>query len=136
VGTDGYPQPIWDPETGVIDHETAEYWRENYDLTHILRENWSTLGPKLRGKIHVTVGDMDSYYLNDAVVLMQEFLESTTNPPADAWFEYGWRKPHCFIGYSPDRPGEDLNNQEFVGIAAEHMWERMPPEADHGWWRR
>lgn len=136
VGPDGYARQIWDSETGVIDHETAEYWRENYDLTHILKENWSELGPKLRGKIHVTVGDMDSYYLNDAVVLMQEFLDSTTNPPAEASFEYGWMKPHCFIGYSPDRPGEDLNNEEFVRIAAEHMWERMPPGADRGWWSR
>ena len=136
VGPDGYARQIWDSETGVIDHETADYWRENYDLTYILKENWATLGPKLRGKIHVTVGDMDSYYLNDAVVLMQEFLDSATNPPAEASFEYGWRKPHCFIGYSPTRPGEDLNNEEFVRIASEHMWERMPSNADRGWWRR
>jgi hypothetical protein len=136
VGADGYPRPIWDPQTGVIDHETAQYWQEHYDLTHILRENWATLGPKLRGKIHVTVGDMDTYYLNDAVVLMQEFLDSATNPPADASFEYGWQRPHCFIGHSPNRPGEDLSNQEFVEIAAEHMWQRMSPAADRGWWRR
>ena len=48
VGADGYPQPIFDKQTGAIDHNTAEYWREHYDLNAILQRNWETLGPKLR----------------------------------------------------------------------------------------
>lgn len=136
VGSDGYPQPIWDMGTGVIDRAVAEYWREHYDINHYLQQNWAAVGPKLRGKIHVATGDMDSYYLNDAVYLLQEFLDSTTDPPAEATFEYGWRRPHCFIGYSPTRPGEDLSYTEFVDMAAEHMWNAAPPDADRGWWRR
>ncbi len=65
VGKDGYPQPIGDKHTGVIDKRVAEYWRENYDLTHIIKRDWETLGPKLRGKIHLSVGEMDNYYLNN-----------------------------------------------------------------------
>ena len=64
----------------TIDHEVAAYWRENYDLSHILRRDWATLGPKLEGKIHIYVGDMDNYYLNNAVYLVEEFLESTHEP--------------------------------------------------------
>ena len=136
VGSDGYPRPIWDMETGVIDHEVAEYWKEHYDINHHLQQNWETLGPKLRGKIHVATGDMDSYYLNEAVYLLQDFLDSTSNPPAEAAFEYGWRRPHCFIGHSPTRPGEDLSYTEFVDVAAEHMWNNATPGANRGWWRR
>ena len=32
VGEDGYPQPIFNKETGEIDHKVADYWREHYDL--------------------------------------------------------------------------------------------------------
>jgi hypothetical protein len=60
---------------------------------------------------------MDSYYLNNAVELMQDALEGLTDPRADATFEYGRKKPHCWIGSSPWRQGEDLTNAEFIRIA-------------------
>ena len=44
VGEDGYPQPILDKTSGVIDHKTAEYWRAHYDLNAILQRDWETLG--------------------------------------------------------------------------------------------
>jgi Putative esterase len=56
TGEDGYPLPIFDKRTGVIDHGTAEYWRQHYDLDAILQRDWMTLGPKLRGKLHLYVG--------------------------------------------------------------------------------
>jgi hypothetical protein len=59
----------------VIDHKTAEYWREHYDLDAILQRDWATLGPKLQGKIHLYVGSDDTYFLNDAVYLMEDFLK-------------------------------------------------------------
>ena len=76
VGADGYPKPIWDKRTGVIDRDVADYWRDHYDLSYILRRDWATLGPKLRGKLHIYVGDMDNYYLNNAVYLVEEFLKT------------------------------------------------------------
>lgn len=121
VGTDGYAQPIWDRVTGEIDHEVAQYWLENWDLTHHLVSNWSALGPDLAGKIHVAVGDMDSYYLNNAVELMEEAMEGLTDPAPQASFEYGRRKPHCWIGASPWRPGEDLTGAEFVRVLDEYL---------------
>ncbi len=116
VGPDGYAAPIWDRITGEIDPEVARYWRENWDLTHHLVENWPTLGPSLTGKLHVTVGDMDSYYLNNAVERMEEALKGLGDPAPAATFEYGRKKPHCWIGASPWRPGEDLTNAEFVRV--------------------
>ena len=76
VDADGYPKPIYGKRTGVIDREVAEYWKEHYDLRNILERDWKTLGPKLVGKLHITVGDMDNYYLDRAVRLMESFLES------------------------------------------------------------
>lgn len=121
VGADGYAAPIWDRVTGEIDHQVAEYWRENWDLTHHLVTHWGTLGPRLAGKLHVTVGDMDSYYLNNAVELMEEALSGLSNPDPAASFEYGRRKPHCWIGSSPWRPGEDLTNAEFVRVVEAYL---------------
>ncbi|MGB6360694.1 MAG: hypothetical protein WBF30_18100, partial [Candidatus Acidiferrales bacterium] len=80
VGDDGYPKPIIDPMTGDIDHSVAEYWKQHYDLSYILRTNWKTLGPQLVGKLHFTVGTMDTFYLNNAVSLLQDFLEKTNYP--------------------------------------------------------
>ncbi|MGD2152242.1 MAG: alpha/beta hydrolase-fold protein [Gemmatimonadales bacterium] len=121
VGADGYPQRIWDPVTGTIDHRVAEYWREHYDLHEILRRNWPTLGPKLTGKLHFAVGDMDSFYLNNGVHRLEEFLSAVDDPAADASFEYGPRKPHCWIGYSPSGSGADMTNVEFMEVVDEYL---------------
>ncbi len=98
MGDDGYPVRLWDKETGVIDHDVAAYWRENYDLVHILRRDWATLGPRLEGKLHIYAGDMDNYYLNNAVYLAEEFLESTTDPYYGGEVDYGDRAEHCWNG--------------------------------------
>ena len=80
VGEDGYPQPIFDKQTGKINHKTAEYWREHYDLDAKLQREWATLGPKVQGKLHIYVGSDDTYFLNDAVYLMEDFLKQTGTP--------------------------------------------------------
>jgi S-formylglutathione hydrolase FrmB len=98
LGDDGYPKPIFDKLTGEIDHEVADYWRENYDLRYIMQRDWNTLGPKLEGKVHIYCGDMDNYYLNNAVYLTEEFLEGTTNPYYGGEVDYGDRAEHCWNG--------------------------------------
>jgi len=98
AGEDGYPKPIWDKMTGVIDHAVAEYWKEHYDLRYILERDWKTLGPKLKGKIRIYVGDMDYFYLNNAVYLMEDFLKTTRDPYYDGHIEYGDRFGHCWSG--------------------------------------
>jgi len=98
MGADGYPQAIWDKRSGDIDPSVARYWRDHYDLRYILQRDWAVLGPKLKGKIHLYVGDMDSYYLNDAVYLMQAFLQSARNPRYGGEIDYGDRAEHCWNG--------------------------------------
>jgi hypothetical protein len=97
-GADGYPVPIFDKETGVIDHKVADYWKEHYDLTHIIQRDWKTLGPKLAGKLHIYVGSADSFYLNDAVYYAQDVLESLKDPVYGGEVDYGDRAEHCWNG--------------------------------------
>ena len=103
VGKDGYPQTIFDKETGEIDPTTAAYWKEHYDLSAILQKNWSSLGPMLEGKIHVYVGSADTYFLNDGVYYLEEVLNATKNPPYGGEVKYGDRAEHCWNG-DPNLP--------------------------------
>jgi hypothetical protein len=98
AGADGYPKPIFDKVTGTIDAGVARYWREHYDLSHIIQRDWKTLGPKLAGKIHLYVGSADTYYLNDAVYYAQGTLEALKNPAYGGEVKYGDRAEHCWNG--------------------------------------
>lgn len=98
AGEDGYPKSIWNKQTGEIDKEVAEYWRENYDLNYIMKRDWTSIGKDLEGKVHLYCGDMDNYYLNNAVVLTEEFLESTTDPYYNGEVDYGDMAEHCWNG--------------------------------------
>ncbi len=76
----------------------AAYWEKNNDLMHILKREWKTLGPKLSGKIHIYCGDMDNYYLNNAVYLMEDYLKRTRAPNYYGEVAYGDRAEHCWNG--------------------------------------
>ncbi len=137
VGEDGYPQRIWDKITGEINPDVAAHWRENYDLTHILRRDWATLGPRLEGKLHIYVGDMDNYYLNNAVELTEAFLESTTDPPYGGEVDYGDGDEHCWNG---DHTRENaFSRLRYIQMFAPRIVERIersaPPGADTTSWR-
>ena len=136
VGPDGYPRRIWDRETGVIDRETAEYWHEHYDLFHILQRDWATLGPQLRGKLRIYVGDMDNYYLNNAVYGVEKFLKSA-DPPADAVVEYGDRDEHCWNGdHTRANAYSRLRYPQMVlPWTVERMLKTAPAGADVTSWR-
>ena len=136
VGKDGYPRRIWDRLTGEIDPITAAYWRDNYDLGFILRRDWQTLAPKLRGKLRIYVGDMDNYYLNNAVYAVEEFLR-TAQPAADAVIDYGDRDEHCWNGdHSRANAYSRLRYPQMVlPWAVERMLATAPQGADVRSWR-
>ncbi len=72
-GEDGYPLRVMDKLTGKIDHEVVDYWKR-YDIRLQLESNWATLGPRLQGKLHVIGGGWDTFYLNPALEMLQDFL--------------------------------------------------------------
>jgi hypothetical protein len=130
MGPDGYPAPIWDKESGVINHDIAAYWRENYDLRHILERDWATLGPKLEGKLHIYVGDMDNYYLNNAVYLAEDFLKSTTNPHYGGEVDYGDRAEHCWNGDHEN--GNHISRLRYNSMYINKIIARMEATAPEG----
>jgi hypothetical protein len=120
VGDDGYPKPLWDKTTGVIDHSVAIYMRDHgYDLRYYIETNWPRLGPQLVGKLHLYTGDMDSYYLNLAVYMLEDFLKGTTAPYYAGSFEYG--RPMKGHGWMP------MSYQDLVRMMADEMARHAPP---------
>jgi hypothetical protein len=107
-GADGLPVPLWDPQTGRINHDVAAQWK-GYDLRLVLEQNWKTLAPKLRGKIHIAAGEADNYFLNNAVHLLDNFL-SHADPPFEGHIAYGPGKGH---GWS------DVSEEEMLRQMAE-----------------
>jgi hypothetical protein len=127
IGKDGYFEPLIDQRTGVIDKQVAQYWKDNYDLLEYMKRNWSTLGPRITGKLHVYTGDMDTYQLDKAVVLMERWMKTTTNPHYEGFFMYGDRKPHCWSG--PETQAERLKQMAGFILA------RKPDGVTTPWWK-
>jgi len=137
VGPDGYPAAIFDKETGEIDHKVADYWHEHYDLEAILERDWEKLGPELAGKIHIYVGADDTYFLNDAVYRMQDFLDTTKNPPYGGEVTYGPRAEHCWNG-DPTLPNAYSRlhyNTQYLPKILDQIQKTAPKGADLTSWR-
>ncbi len=137
VGDDGYPQRIWDKETGEINREVANYWKENYDLAYIMKRDWPNLGPKWKNKIHIYCGDMDNYYLNNAVYLAEDILESTTDPYYDGEVDYGDRAEHCWNGdhTQPNHISRLRYHRMFIPKWTENVSKIAPMPSDLTSWR-
>jgi hypothetical protein len=111
-GEHGQPKPLWNPKTGQLDHSVTEHWKK-YDLRMVLQDNWSTLGPKLSGKLHVWVGDADDYFLNNAVHHLKAAMDHVDNPKFDGEIIIVPRRGHT-SGWS-NKQALDLMAQRAAG---------------------
>ena len=128
VGDDGYPRPLWDRRTGKIDRDVANYMRDHgYDLRHTIESRWPEIGPQLAGKLHFYCGDMDNYYLNLALYMLEAYLEKTTDPPYGGSFE--WGRPMKGHGWSP------LATPELLKLMAERVIQNGPKDAAPAPWQ-
>jgi len=84
-GDDGQPEKMFNRLTGEIDPKVVAYWHDHYDLANVVTSNWATRGDDLRGRIHLIVGDADTFYLDGAAHKLQAVLEGLH---ADAHFTY------------------------------------------------
>ncbi len=137
VGEDGYPKQIFDKETGEIDHSVAAYWKQHYDLEAILERDWAKLGPQLEGKIHIYVGSDDTYFLNNAVYRMEDFLNTTKNPAYGGEVTYGPRAEHCWNG-DPTLPNAYSRlhyNTQYLPKILDRIEKTAPKGADLTSWR-
>ena len=137
VGKDGYPERIFDKYTGVINKKVAEYWKENYDLVHIIKRDWPKIGNKLAGKIHIYVGDMDNYYLNNAVYTAEDMIKKLENPKCNCEVDYGDRAEHCWNGdhTQPNYISRLRYHRMFIPKWAAEVKSRAPQNADLKSWR-
>ena len=137
-GPDGYPVRIWDKRTGAIDRTVADYWKEHFDLSWIMRRDWNSgLGQKLAGKVHLYVGEMDNYYLNDAVYLAEDVLKNLRDPAYGGEVAYGSRAEHCWNG-DPTRANAYSRlryHQMFIPRFVERAIATAPAGADTRSWR-
>ncbi len=93
----GNPIPIWDQETGAINPGVADSWRA-WDLDYYVRENWSSIGTDLSGKLQFWMGDMDNYYLTNGLRFLEETLNVMEAPAANAQFNWIPYHGHCGFG--------------------------------------
>lgn len=70
----GQPSLMWDRTSGKVDLAVTEVWKK-YDISLTLRENWETLREPLKGKLHVVMGTLDTFYLDGATALLKKELE-------------------------------------------------------------
>ena len=122
VGDGGYPRPLFDRLTGVIDRDVANYWRA-HDLAYYAETNWATIGPRLIGKLHFSIGDSDEWHRDRGVRHFQEILERT-DPYYAGSFEYGLGKGHGW---------QQMTNAKLVEIVADYVAKHSPPGASLAW---
>ena len=92
-GSDGKPLQLYDRKTGAIDPAVAKEW-EKYDIRLILERNWRSLEPKLRGKIHIFMGEEDTFHLEGATKLLKQSLATLGS---DAAVELFPGKTHALV---------------------------------------
>ena len=125
VGTDGYPEPLWDKRTGIINRKVADHMRDHgYDLRAYAEKNWSKIGPLLTDNVTIWVGDMDNFYLNLGVYDMQEFFDQ--HPEAKAHFQYG--RPEKGHGWFP------WSVADLIKMLADHVAAHAPAGTDLREW--
>jgi Putative esterase len=76
---DGRPERAWDRKTGAVDLKAVENWRK-FDIRLILEERIRAGDLTLSGKLHVIMGDEDTFYLEGATRLLQQSLAELEFP--------------------------------------------------------
>lgn len=74
-GQDGRPMKLFNRVTGEQDPVVQRAWQK-YDIHKILADNWTTLGPRLKGKLHLVVGAEDTFHLEEPSILLCDFLKT------------------------------------------------------------
>ncbi len=117
---------MFNRDTGDVDPAVITYWRDHYDLAHIVQTTWAQCGPDLRGKIHVFVGTADTFYLDQAAHRFDAVLK---NLNADAHFTYIPDKTHfdLYVTQSPENKDDRMGL--FDQIAAEMYSVARPGQA-------
>lgn len=119
-GDDGRPMPLYDRATGEIDGAVARHWRENWDVSQLVRSRWPAQARDLDGKLHVWVGANDEFGL-DRSTRHLEAAVTAVNGRAD--FTYAPGKGHF------DLYGDGSERQALRRVMAWQMWRQARPDS-------
>jgi S-formylglutathione hydrolase FrmB len=73
-GSNGLPVPLFNSTTGALNTKVFDHWKR-YDLTQYVIRHWTQLKPDLSGKLRVSVGSEDTFYLNLPAMLMEQEMK-------------------------------------------------------------
>jgi hypothetical protein len=104
----GGPMWLWDRATGDQNPDVQKAW-ERFDIRKILEARWSELAPKLRGKLHLSVGELDNFHSEEALRLLCDFFKE--------------RKLDAECEVVPGRAHFDLRDEAFEKQMIEKMLE-------------
>jgi hypothetical protein len=107
----GAPKKMFNRMTGDVDPTVVAYWRDHYDLAHLVETNWASLAPDLKGRIHLIVGTADTFYLDGAAHKLEAVLNGVGGDP--------------HFTYLPGRSHFDLY---FVGKDARGLFDQIGAE--------
>jgi hypothetical protein len=84
--------------------DVVAYWRDHYDLAHVVESNWAERGDDLKGRIHLIVGTADTFYLDGSARKFEAVLKRLG---ADAHFTYLPDRTHMDV-YTVDKDKQGL----------------------------
>jgi len=123
-GKDGAPEPMFDRQTGAVNPEVARYWRDHYDLAHIIETHWAERGAALKGRIHLFVGTADTFYLDGPAHKLQAVLDRLG---ADAHFTYIPERTHFNLyklGDDPDGLFDQIGEEMYAAARPGEDWKK------------
>ena len=82
--------------TGEVNKKVFDHWK-NYDISLYLRSNWNKLQKDLQGKIRISVGDQDNFFLNSAVHLLDNEMKKL-----DTKFVFAYYPGDHFTVFTPE----------------------------------
>lgn len=123
-GADGAPRPMFDRETGDVDPEVIAYWRDHYDLAHLVETNWPQRAGELKGKFHVTVGTADTFYLDGAVHKFEAVLERLGGEPHFTYLQDRTHSDLYAVGEDPNGLLDQIGAEMYAVARPGSDWRR------------
>lgn len=119
----GAPVPMFDRTTGAVDPSVVTYWRDHYDLAHLVETRWATNGSAWKGRFHLFVGTADTFYLDGAAHKFEAVLNRLEAQPH---FTYIPDRTHFDLyKVAEDRSGlfDQIGAEMYAVARPGHAWE-------------
>ena len=102
AGRDGYPARAWDKRHGR-DRPRGVRALARDGPARPRRAQLADARADLVGKLHIWTGDDDTYYLENAVKLLEQLVRGRSARPRQATIEYGYERPHCYTPFADNQ---------------------------------